>query len=116
MKEILKGIGLILILITIIALIMGYMGIIDLGFYKFFGTQTANIQTQIFHENKSYIDGMTRDLANYKYQLMTEKDPIAKKAIIEMIIEKYANFDTSKILDSNLRNFLNQVKGGNYND
>jgi hypothetical protein len=76
--------------------------------------QQANVQREIFKENKSYIEGMASDLSKYKFELETEKDEVAKKAIVEMIRSKYADFDINKLQDSSLQRFLRDIRGGNY--
>lgn len=112
MFNVLKGVGLIFCFIFIIYLFAGVTGLMDLQFYKYFGTQQANIQRDIFKENKSYIEGMAQDLAKYKYELETEKDETTQKAIKEMIRGKYADFNIDNLQDRNLQQFLRGIRGG----
>jgi hypothetical protein len=65
-----------------------------------------------FKESKPYIEGMVSDLAKHKYEYETEKDTIAKKAIADLIITKFANFDATKIEDETLRHFLINIRKG----
>jgi len=114
-KNVLKGIGIFLLVFIGINIIGWMTGLANLQFYKYFGVQQANVQREIFKENKSYIEGMASDLAKYKYELTTEKDPIAKKAIVDLIIDKYGNFDVTKLEDTILQRFLLDVRNGKYN-
>jgi hypothetical protein len=100
---------------TLIYLMLGFVGVLDLQFYKHYGKEKANIQHEIFKENTSYIEGMASDLAKYKYEISIEKDVIARKAIANLIIDKYSNFDINKLEDSSLQNFLRDIRNGKYN-
>lgn len=112
MKNFFKGVGVILLGIVLLYFFLGFAGVIDLQFYKYFGVQKANVQRQIFKENKSYVEGMVSDLAKYKYEYETEKDETAKAAITDLIRSKYANFDISNIEDIGSQNFLREVRNG----
>jgi hypothetical protein len=113
MKEYMKAIGYCLIGIAILVIIGFGSGKLQALYNRTVGTDIESSQTDIYHNNKGYIDGMTSDLANYKRELTTEKDPTARQAIINLIVEKYANFPQSNIKDPGLRQFLVDVKNGN---
>jgi len=116
MKDyLLIGLVIILVIGALIGLSFG-MGWVGVGYTKTVGVAQQSANREVFKENKSYVEGMVSDLAKYKYELATEKDPIARKAIVELIIDKYANFDISKIKDANLVRFLQNVKSGEYNE
>ncbi len=106
----LKAIGiLIAFLITIIGTI--YIAkTFRLFFLETFGTQEESIKHEIFRNNKAYIQGMARDLANYYQQWQTAFDD--EKDSIENIIKiVYADFDENKIKNRKLRAFLIQTRG-----
>jgi hypothetical protein len=86
-------------------------GLLDLEFYRFFGTRRASVQREIFKENKSYVEGMVSDLGKYKYEYEIETDEVAKKAIENMIRDRFANFDSSNIESYGLKQFLIQTRG-----
>lgn len=116
--KVLKGIGIFFGFLVVIALMYGITfgtGLIDLKFQKFFGVEKANIQREIFKEGQSYVEGMSNDLSNYKHEITIEKDPIAKQAIVDLILNKYGNFDTSKLESPDLQRFLLDVRNGKYN-
>lgn len=111
MKEILKSIGIVMAAIVVIYFLAGFAGLFDLQFYRYFGKQQANIQREIFTENKTHVEGMASDLAKYKYEYDLETDSAAKKAIAELIRSKFANFDESKLKNSKLQAFLKEMRG-----
>lgn len=109
----------ILIAVAIIGGLIGLsfgMGWIDVGYKNTVGVAEASADRNVFKENKSYVEGMASDLAKYKYELSTEKDATSRKAIVNLIIDKYANFDINKLEDKSLQSFLKDVRNGKYND
>jgi N-acetyl-anhydromuramyl-L-alanine amidase AmpD len=115
-KNIFKGISIFLVCFIGINIFAWMTGLADLQFYRYFGKQQANVQREIFKENKSYVEGMVSDLAKYKYELTIEKDPIAKRAIVDLIIDKYGNFDITKLEDISLQRFLIDIRNEKYNN
>jgi len=110
--NILKGIGLsILAFVLVIALSAG-LGLVDLQFYKYFGVERANVEREIFKENKTYIEGMASDLAKYRFEMEKEKDETARMAIANLIRSKYADFDIETLKDESLKEFLRRMRGG----
>ena len=89
-------------------------GVISLWFKEYFGTRNADVDNKIFKQSTTYNEGMIDDLAEYKYELKTEKDPVSKAAIEDVVVERFANFDASKIRDSKLKDFLNDCRNGDY--
>lgn len=112
MKNLFKGLGIFLGIFVALNVFAFVTGTVDLQFYKYFGKQQANADREIFKENTSYIEGKSDDLAKYKYELTNEKDPIARKAIIGVIVDRYADFDESKMENKSLAIFLNNVREG----
>lgn len=112
----------ILVVVIVIAIIGGLIGLsfgmgwINVGYKNTVGVADANADRNVFKENKSYVEGMVSDLSKYRYELSTEKDQIARKAIVQLINSKFANFDINKIEDNDLQSFLKDIKSGKYND
>jgi hypothetical protein len=90
------------------------LGWMNVGYKNTIGVAEANADRNIFKENKSYVEGMISDLAKYKYELSTEKDTIARKAIIDLIIDKFASFDIKNLENSDLKKFLQDIRDGKY--
>lgn len=81
----------------------------------FFGKEKANIEREIFTEGKSYQESKAQDLARYKHQYTTAKDPADKTAIAALIRDSYADFDGNKLKSKSLRTFLNTIMDGGSN-
>ena len=77
------------------------------------GSHVSSSETDMWHNSKGYIDGMTQDLSKYKLELSQTKDDTARQAIIVHINEEFSNFDESKIKNQDLRQFLVDVRNGN---
>jgi hypothetical protein len=112
MKDVLKGIGIFIVSFAVIVGILFACGVVDLNFESYFGTKHADNQRKIFKGSQSYIEGMANDLAKYKYELTTEKDKTARKAIIDLIIDKYSDFDENKLESESLKQFLIDIRNG----
>jgi len=115
MKEVLAWILGIIVLVAILIGLSFVFGWFGVGYTKTIGKAQINANREVFKESKVYVEGMASDLAKYKYEITTEKDPIAIKAIADLIIEKYGNFDITKLEDISLQNFLRDVRNGKYN-
>lgn len=108
--------GLMVLLVTIlfigIAFGTGWLGV----FYtETIGKEQINANREVFEQSKSYVKGMADDLAKYKYELTTTTDQTERKAIIDLIIDRYADFDETKLDNENLRWFLQDVRNGKIN-
>lgn len=111
MKKVLAVLLTIVILVAFFALCFG-LELGGLHIRGFFAKEKANIQRDVFKNNKIYTEGMASDLAKYKLELAREEDPVARKAIIEFITDKYADFDIDKLENEQLRFFLIQIMNG----
>lgn len=89
------------------------IGVIDLEFMKFFGIRRENIRREIYEENVSYVRGMTKDLSEYHLQWMLAEDDVEKSAIVNVVRQRYAEFDISHLTDNpQLYNFLTDIRNG----
>lgn len=116
MNERLKEFGWTIWVLILLIIVVFVLGIFGLGYKATIGKESVNIDRQIFKNSKSYVEGMGNDLAKYKYELQTEKDPVAKRAIVDLIINKYGDFDAEKLDNPDLKNFLLDAKNGRYNE
>lgn len=103
----------ILILFATIALSFGleWMGLEWEGFFK---AKKANIDREVFENTKSYVEGMIGDLADYQYEFKTAENEVEKKAIGQLIRNKYADFDYDLIDNIDLKLFLQKILRGDY--
>ena len=86
------------------------LGLVSLGYYKFFGPKTENIRREIFENTQSYIHGKSQDLAKYMEEY-NKADEQNKEAIRQMIILRFAELDETKIQSPGLRSFLKRMRG-----
>ena len=105
----LKHIFVSILITTILVFTIGGLAFTYKSIYK---KADVNLDREIYETSTSYVKGMADDLAKYQYELKMEKDETARKAIIDMIIDKYADFDESQLKNKDLRKFLNDVRNG----
>lgn len=96
--------------IGIIALVF-LIGFVGLGYKKVFYPAHENINREVFENTQSYVHGKIQDLAKYKVEYNKTTDPTEQQAIRTIINQQFAQFDSAKIQDANLRNFLVQMRG-----
>lgn len=89
------------------------IGGFGLGYKYIFGTANKDVDRKIFKASNSYIEGMVDDLAKYKYELITEEDTTARKSIINLIVDRYSDFDEDKMENESLKEFLVDIRNGN---
>ncbi len=87
--------------IIAVALILGVFGA-GARFLK------TNADRLIFKQSVTYNEGMLDDLAKYKYEYDCAEDDTEKGAIASLVRNRFANFDKSKIENSDLRKFLRE--------
>jgi len=95
--------------IVIAAVIFGAISV----FYTLtVGKAQANADRKVFKQGDSYVEGILDDLVEYKFQYETTDVVIEKKAILNLIRGKFANFDYTKIENPDLKTFLEEVMTG----
>jgi hypothetical protein len=100
-------------IIWIIAVLTIFVGLsfVELYYKGYFGVKDANIEREIFENNESYIRGKVNDLARYKNEYEQNDTQTGKNSIKQRIINEFANFDINKLQSSNLRSFLERMRG-----
>lgn len=118
--KILKGIGITIGGTLILFLCVGGVMSIATGvnyiskpFETMMRKNNAEVDRQVFEEGKSHVESVSRDLAKAKRELASEKDEVARKAIVNYINDTYSNFDASNLEDASLRQFLKDIRNGN---
>lgn len=104
----------VLISIGVVAffIVVGFAGGYIQAFYnRTVGTEIESSKREIYKENKSHVEGMIKDLANYKMQYETSESEKEKTAIKARIVNDFANFDIYKIENIGLQNFLIKMRG-----
>lgn len=102
----LSGVGIFILVVVAIFI----LGLIGLGFQKFFLPKQENIKRDVFENTQSYVHGKIQDLGKYKYEYDqgTEDDRVAIRAVI---VSQFSTFDDSKINNNELRTFLKNMRG-----
>lgn len=76
---------------------------------RFWGVRQENAQRQVFEQTQSYVEGKRQELSKLELEYKTEKDPQSKEAIRQSILQRFANFDDTK-LDNDQYQFLQTLK------
>lgn len=96
--------------VLMIALIF-VLGAVGVAYKKLYKPMHENIEREVFEETQSFVHGKIQDLAKYKREYDATDDMIERQAIQELINQQFAQFDSSKVKDPNLRNFLVNARG-----
>lgn len=87
------------------------LGLVGLGFFKFFEPKRENIRREVFENTKSYTHGVIQDLGKY-YQEYNDAKTTEDKATIKSVVSmRFAEFDETKIENYKLQQFLIQMRG-----
>lgn len=117
MKKILSIIGGAAALIGIIT--FGYSmifvnGKITAKYNNTVGIEVKDSERNMYERSTTYIEARVQELAKEKLELSKTTDPAARKAIIETLVSDCASLDPMDIKDTNIRQFLMQIKSGSF--
>lgn len=103
--------GALLSIVVMVAIVFGlsYAGI---AFTGFFGPKQAAVQQKVFVNSQPYVQGAAQDLAKEKLELTKTKDPAARQAIIQYLLENYGQMNPNLLSNPELRDFLVQIQNG----
>jgi predicted solute-binding protein len=87
-------------------------GLLNVGYTKTVGLAQENANREVFKQSTAYNDSAAKDIARYKLQYDQATSADSKKAIVNYIVQTYANFDESKLENAELRMFLRQCLNG----
>lgn len=76
----------------------------------------VNTDRVIFKQSVTYNEGVLDDLAKYRLEMIRTDDKVEKTAIAEMVNSRFANYDESKVENSDLKNFLRDCRNMNLED
>lgn len=111
--KIIAGVLIFYTIITGLFTIITGVNYIAKPFQIIMGKNANDIDRKVFESGTAHVESVARDLAKQKKELAETKDEVSRKAIINYINESYANFDASNLEDSNLRQFLKDIRNGN---
>jgi len=98
--------ALIAILIVVVVFSGGWLG---LTVYRTFGTAYESARTDVYRENKSYVEGTIRDLREMKREYVTASEE-HQDALRSLILHRAGELDWDR-LPSDVRGFLNELEG-----
>ncbi len=73
----------------------------------------TNADRVVFKQSITYNEGMLDDLAKYQLEIIQAEDEVEKLAIAQLVVERFANFDESKIESEYLKKFLQDCRNMN---
>lgn len=111
MTDIVKIFLVICIIIVLCASVAIGTGAFNVFYKNTIGVATESANRNIYKENKSYVEGMIKDLSSYKNQYELSENDKEKTALKARIINDFANFDINKIENIGLQNFLIEMRG-----
>ncbi len=112
MNEILRKILIAILVIAVIGFVVFGLTYAGLGYKKFFGPKSKNIDRQIWEETKSRTNAAIQDINTRMLEHSKATDDIEKEAICGYLRNSYPTFDANKITDYKVRAFFNKCKYG----
>lgn len=76
---------------------------------RLYGTETESVRTDIYRENKSYVEGTVRDLREMQVEYTKASDE-HKQALAGLILHRANELDWER-LPVDIRGFLYELKG-----
>jgi hypothetical protein len=106
MKDVVAAIGVVVVLVVSIVVIGFGLPFLNLQVMRFWGTETESVRTDIYRENKSYVEGTVRDLRELIVDHAKASDD-HKSAIMSLIRHRAGELDIDR-LPVDVRNFLKE--------
>lgn len=108
MKDFLKITGCIIAVVgAIIGLAFG-VPYLQLQVMRAYGTEMESVKTDIYRENKSYVEGTVRDLREMQVEYVKANES-QQEALSSLILHRANELDWDR-LPSDVREFLNELK------
>ena len=92
-------------------LIVFAVGMLSLGWHKFFDPKVENVKREVFEQTQSRVHGTIQELARYYDQYNNASTGGDREAIRQFIIMRFSAFDEKMIDSEGLRNFLVSMRG-----
>jgi hypothetical protein len=104
------ALGTILAILLCTALLF-YSGFIGNFYSSTVDRQRLDIERTNFEHSKSYIKGISDDLAIYKFEYEKTQDETEKRAIQQMVCNRFCDVETDLLSSKSLQNFLYRMRG-----
>ncbi len=103
-------------IIVYILIFVAVSGVLSIGIYNFttgnISKMRNEVKRDVYKSNPQYIEGVIDDLAKYMYEYNTAKTEDEKLAIQQIVVHRFSDFDSNKILDRDLREFVRKCFDG----
>lgn len=100
--------------IAVILVMVVLAGIGGIGYTLTIGKWQTNAEREVFKNTTAYTEAAAQFLADSYKEYQEADTDTAKKAVMEYVIMRYPNLDTSAIDNSTLKQFYNKcLNGGN---
>lgn len=96
--------------IAIMVLLLG-LQLAGVEWYKFIEPKKENAKREVFENTQSFNEGKIQDLARYYAEYLKDTTAVDKEAIKTVIQSQFSYFDTDKIDNFKLRQFLIDMRG-----
>lgn len=109
--QVLLGIGGFVLLLVVFPLLGFYGGAVQNLYDSTIGLQHENVQRQVYEQSQSYVEGKLQELSKDYAEYNQATDPTAKQALLTTVRTSFAEFDSNKVTDPVLQNFLLKARG-----
>lgn len=106
MRERMSDVSAALISVVIVAAIIIVTSLGGIVWTRTIGVAQKDAEREAYKATITYNEGMLDDLAKYKFQYDSAEDDVERAAIAELVRNRFANFDKSRIENQDLINFL----------
>lgn len=108
MKDTLKVVGVFIACVCLLLVFAFGIPAIQLSVMRMYGTELESVRTDIYRENKSYVEGTIRDLRELHVDYVKATDS-QKEALASLILHRANELDWDR-LPADVREFLNELK------
>jgi len=109
MKQVFAAIGIFVGFLVVMIGLNFMFGWVNVGYTKTVGKAQQNAERTVYEESQSYVEGKRQEINKYRLEYKREKDPQAKEAIRQTILQSVANFDLEKLSGDDY-SFIQELK------
>ena len=107
-RYVFAGIGAVLALIAALFALQ----LLGLANFKFFAPKWQDARHEVFKQTRAFNEAVAQDLAKYRLEYLRENDPVAKKALLSVIVHRFAEYNPADVENPDLAAFLRDVVQG----
>ena len=103
----LKGVGSFLLLLMVVVGASFGIPYLKLQVLRMWGTELESVKTDIYRENKSYVEGTVRDLRELRVDYLKAPES-HKEALASLVLQRANELDWER-LPTDVRDFLKEI-------